>query len=102
MTKAIYVRLLDEIFWRPVPSKRVSDDVYVLGKVEGVAAPEDELWEFPPGTRVKVAKRVFAKGETELVAVAKARRDIAAVAPCAGDSRTVASRSRRDSTTTPA
>lgn len=72
MTKAIYVQLLDEIFWRLVPSERVSDDIYILGEVEGVAVPEDELWEFPPGTRVKVAKRVFAKGETELVAIARA------------------------------
>ena len=73
MSDTIYVYLLNEgtDVWRPVPSQHVSGDIYVLGQVEGVAVPDDEEWEFPPGTRVKVEKQSLAIGPS-LVAVAQA------------------------------
>jgi hypothetical protein len=74
MIDTVYVFLADEAVdvWRPVLSQHVSGDIYILGEVEGVAVPDDEGWEFPPGTRVKVATRVFSDGQPHLVAIARA------------------------------
>ena len=74
MIDTVYVFLMDEAVdvWRPVPSERASGDTYILGEIEGVAVPDDEGWEFPPGTRVKVAMRVFSDGQPHLVAIARA------------------------------
>jgi hypothetical protein len=49
----IYVRLLEEgtDAYRPVPATRLESSVYVIDP----QAPydiADEVWEFPPGTRV--------------------------------------------------
>jgi hypothetical protein len=69
--KRIFVRLLDEgvEVYRPVNAAEAPNGTYVLGN----APPEvlaDEKWEFPPGSRVIVEKRVFESG-TELVAVGR-------------------------------
>ena len=66
----VYVHLMNEgsDAWRPVPSRHMSGDMYVLGNVEGVISEE---WEFAPGTLVKVAKRTFRNGASGLVAVAQ-------------------------------
>lgn len=74
MIDTVYVFLADEAVnvWRPVPSHHVSGDTYILGEVEGVAVPDDEGWEFPPGTRVRVVTRVFSDGRPHLVAIARA------------------------------
>jgi len=49
----------------------VPADIYILGEVEGVSVPEDEEWEFPPGTRVRVERRQLKNG-MGLVAIARA------------------------------
>ncbi len=65
----IHVRLLEEgtDAYRPVPATRLESSVYVIDP----QAPydiADEVWEFPPGTRVIVTEKVLS-GETKLVAM---------------------------------
>jgi hypothetical protein len=69
----VYVRLLGEgtEVFRPVPAQVVGDSAYLLGG-EDIFDPDDEAWEFPPGTTVKVQSRMLSGG-TVLVAVAKTR-----------------------------
>jgi hypothetical protein len=54
----VYVRLLDEgtDVFRPVSAQLVRDSTYLLGG-ENIFDPEDEHWEFPPGTTVNVEAR---------------------------------------------
>ena len=72
MVNTIYVRLLREgvQVYRPVPASQIALDVYVIGAYEDYD-PEDEEWEFLPGTHVVVEKRVL-EGETVLAAIASA------------------------------
>jgi hypothetical protein len=58
----IYVALLDDGVetWRPVTATRLGDDLYHLAD----DAPEDERWEFPPGSTVLVEERQLAEGPT--------------------------------------
>lgn len=64
----IYVRLLDEgtDVWRPVAATRLPDGTYILSEIPPI--PEDEEWEFRPGSRVEV-EQTLREGRTELVAV---------------------------------
>jgi hypothetical protein len=51
--------------WRPVKAKRdLTGNTYLILEEE---MPEDENWEFPPGSRVKVKQRVL---DNRLVLVA--------------------------------
>ena len=64
----IYVKLLNEgsIVYRPVPAKRVTENIYELEGYD-IYDPEDEKWEFCPGTKVIVEQKVLEK-ESVLVA----------------------------------
>jgi hypothetical protein len=66
----VFVRLLDEgtDAFRPVPAVLVKEALYRLGG----AVPEDESWEFLPGTTVRCHQHRFADGTTGLLAVESA------------------------------
>jgi hypothetical protein len=72
LRKTIYVRLLDEGVktYRPVSALEVSRTVY---EIEGfdIYNPEDESWEFPPGSLVMVEQQSLS-GSVVLVATAAA------------------------------
>lgn len=67
----IYVALLKEAkpLWRPVPAEEVAEGEFLLGGT----MPEDELWEFAPGTHVRCVERTFSDGSHGLVAVERVR-----------------------------
>jgi len=68
MEKNIYIQLLGEgtVVYRPVPATKINHDIY---KIEGyeIYDPDDETWEFSPGTIVNTKEREL-EGETVLVA----------------------------------
>ena len=66
----VYVRLLDEgvDVWRPVQAKFVEGDVYELSG----PVPEEERWEYAPGSRVRCRMREFEGGTLGLVVVGAA------------------------------
>ncbi len=70
MTKNIYIQILGEgtIVYRPVPAHKIEDNIY---EIEGhdIYDPEDENWEYLPGTHVIVEKRNL-DGTEVLVAIA--------------------------------
>ena len=70
MKNTIYVRLLGEgvQVYRPVSASQITSRVYVIDGYE-VYDPDDEEWEFFPGTHVVVEKRVLG-GKAVLVAIA--------------------------------
>jgi hypothetical protein len=57
-TETVYVRLLNEgtDVMRPVPARRVFDDVYELTKTNDYD-PEYETWQFLPGQLVRCENR---------------------------------------------
>jgi hypothetical protein len=59
----IYVALLDEgaDVWRPVPAHRIDDDTYVILRPDDYD-PDDETWQFPPGTLVTCQPRATRDG----------------------------------------
>jgi hypothetical protein len=65
----IYVRLLGEgvEVYRPVAASMVSTATYILGGAD-VYDPENEEWEFPPGSLVNVQEKTL-NGDVVLVAV---------------------------------
>jgi hypothetical protein len=65
----VYVRLLNEgvEVYRPVVASRVSTTTYILGGAD-LCDPEDEEWEFPPGSLVNVQERIL-NGDVVLVAM---------------------------------
>jgi hypothetical protein len=67
----IYVALLGEETpaWRAVPAEEVADREFVLRGT----MPEDEHWEFVPGTCVRCVERTFSDGSRGLVAVERLR-----------------------------
>lgn len=69
MNETVYVALLDEgaNVWRPVPARKVAESVYELLSPPDYD-PDDETWEFPPGSVVQCAPRHTSGGE-HLVAV---------------------------------
>ena len=65
----VFVRLLDEgtVVYRPVQAQLVGGGAYrLIGPAD--YDPDDEAWEFPPGSIVTCELRNFG-GETVLVAV---------------------------------
>jgi len=66
----IYVRLLDEgvNVYRPVQAVAITSLVYEI-KADDSYDPEDEHWEFPPGSKVIVEEKILEK-KTVLVATA--------------------------------
>lgn len=69
MEKIIYIQLLDEgtKVYRPVPACEVQSNIYEVGGFE-IYDPEDEIWEFPPGTYVVVEEQNL-NDEIVLVAI---------------------------------
>ena len=58
MEKDIYIKLLDEgtIVYRPVPAIETGKNIYLIKGYE-LHDPEDENWEFLPGTEVAVIEK---------------------------------------------
>jgi hypothetical protein len=54
--------------WRPVKATKISESVYVIEGIENYD-PDDEEWEFLPGSRVFVENHKFSSGATHLVAI---------------------------------
>jgi hypothetical protein len=67
----IYVRLLDEgvPVARPTYGEVIRDNIFRVLPTENYN-PEDETWEFPPGTIVRCERKVSPDGEEALLAVA--------------------------------
>lgn len=57
---------------RRITPMRGDTGFYILGDVEGVRSPDDEVWGFEPGTRIEIAEKRFYDGEIGLVAIARA------------------------------
>jgi len=72
MESTVYVRLLGEgvHVYRPVPASPIASNIYAIGGYD-IYDPEDEEWEFPPGTHVVVEEQIL-EGEPVLVAIASA------------------------------
>ena len=68
--RKIYIRLLDEgtDVSRPTEAVDIGGGLFRVLPAEGYD-PEEEHWEFPPGSTVRLEKRVDTSGEY-LVAVA--------------------------------
>jgi hypothetical protein len=68
-SETIFVYLEDEgtDVWRPTQAERLADGSYRLLAPPDYD-PQDEKWEFPPGTVVRCQRRKLAGGE-KLVAV---------------------------------
>ena len=73
MERIIYIQLLDEgtKVYRPVPACEIENNIYEVGGFE-IYDPEDEVWEFIPGTHVLVEKQNL-DGENVLVAIQEQR-----------------------------
>ncbi len=63
-TKEVYVALLDEgvNVWRPALALPVDETTYVLLRPDDYD-PDDETWEFPPGSIVACETRRVRDGE---------------------------------------
>jgi len=72
----VYVRLLDEgtDVWRPVPALPVGAGRFLLRPTDAYD-PDDEKWEFLPGTTVECATQ-FKSGGSVLVAMRSVDRDV--------------------------
>src|SRR5258707_6631795 len=66
--ETIYVALLEEgvDVWRPVAAHREGDSIY---RITSMPSPDDETWQFPPGSLVSCEWRELSGGSS-LVAVA--------------------------------
>jgi hypothetical protein len=64
-TPVIYVELLCEAIpvWRPVAATREAPGIYRLPAKK----PDDEIWAFPPGSRVRVERRLLDGVEHRLL-----------------------------------
>lgn len=64
----VYVRLLGEgtVVYRPTTAIDQGNDVYRLLATEGYD-PEDEHWEFPPGSLVRCEERSLNEGHCLVV-----------------------------------
>jgi hypothetical protein len=69
MEKNIYIQLLEEgtKVYRPVPAIEIDINIYEIQGFE-IYDPEDEVWEYPPGTYVFV-EELNLEGENVLVAI---------------------------------
>jgi hypothetical protein len=70
--ETIYIGLLNEgtSVWRPAPALRIGPHIYVVLPTPNYD-PEDEEWEFPPGS-VVVGQMQAKSGGDVLVAIALA------------------------------
>ena len=68
----IYVRLLDEGVQvaRPAYGELIKDDIFRLLPTENYD-PDDETWEFLPGTVVRCERKISPDGNEVLLAVAE-------------------------------
>ncbi len=69
METIIYVKLLDEgtIVYRPVPAIKAATNLFEIRGSE-IYDPENEIWEFSPGTYVLVEEKNLS-GKKVLVAI---------------------------------
>jgi len=69
MENMIYIQLLNEgtKVYRPVPASEIENKVYRIGGEE-IYDPDEEVWEFPPGTVVIVEEQIL-EGENVLLAI---------------------------------
>jgi len=69
--RTIYVALLDDgtDVWRPVDAKEIREGLFRI--VSAPSNPDDECWEFEPGSLVRCEERQLSGGSV-LVAVARA------------------------------
>ncbi len=69
MKNIIYIKLLNEgsVAYRPVDAIAISENIYEL-KGNDIYDPEDEEWEFSPGTLVIVEERMLSE-KSVLIAV---------------------------------
>lgn len=69
MEKKIYIQLLEEgtKVYKPVPAIEIENNIYEVQGFE-IYNPEDEVWEFLPGTNVLVEEQNF-DGTNVLVAI---------------------------------
>jgi hypothetical protein len=72
MSEIIYVQLLNEgtKVYRPVSATKVKDNIYRIDG-EDIYDGEDEVWEFLPGSLVKVGKKLL-QGDFVMVAIENA------------------------------
>jgi hypothetical protein len=63
MVDEIYIAVLDEgvDVWRPVPARKIDDSTYTILRPADYD-PEDERWEFPPGSTVVCQRKRTAQG----------------------------------------
>lgn len=63
MTERIYVRLLNEGLdvWRPAPAWKIGQRTYIVLRPE-TYEPDDEQWEFLPGSAVECDTRELSGG----------------------------------------
>jgi hypothetical protein len=75
MEDKIYIQLLGEgtKVYRPVRAIEIEDNIYEI-KGDDIYDPDDEEWEFIPGTIVFVEKKKL-EGEFVLIAVKKVKRE---------------------------
>ncbi|HEV2293587.1 MAG TPA: hypothetical protein VGR35_07010 [Tepidisphaeraceae bacterium] len=71
----IYVALLDEgvDVWRPAPAWKIDDSTYIILRPDDYD-PDDEKWEFPPGSTVICEPKAITDG-TILAAVRQKELD---------------------------
>lgn len=75
MKRIIYIQLLNEgsVAYRPVSSYEIGNNIF---KVDGsdIYDPDDEEWEFPPGTFVLVEEQI-KEGKKVLIAIREQRSE---------------------------
>lgn len=66
----IYIRLLDEgvPVARPTYGEMIEDNIFRILPTENYN-PDDETWEFPPGTVVRCERKISPDGKEALLAV---------------------------------
>lgn len=69
---SIYVAITGEVpaVWRPVEAFQIDGDVYEIVSVN--SNPEEQVWQFDTGTRVRCIEHTFMDGKTGIVAAEQA------------------------------
>ncbi len=64
MSDEIYIELLDEgsPVWRPTQGVELGPNEYLVLPTKNYN-PDDEIWAFPPGSRVVCEKKLLSRGE---------------------------------------
>lgn len=70
--KRIYISLLNEgsTTWKPVQAIELEENLFEIPA--NTEVPEDEEWEYKPGTKVKCKEHSFTDGQAGLIAYEKA------------------------------